>query len=72
FVDYVYNRRFNAASLGLTYGLNMSTNLMSAWEYIGTVYETDSVGIDQDFESVSNSVPFDTGEGFIQLMVTED
>jgi len=72
FVDYIYNRRFNAASLGLTYGLNTSTNLMSAWEYVGTAYETDSIGIDQDFESVSNSVPFDTDEGFIQLKVSED
>jgi len=72
FVDYIYNRRFNSAALGLTYGLNTSTNLLSAWIYAGTAYETSSATIGQDFESVSNSVPFDTDEGFIQLKVTED
>ena len=71
-MDYVYNRRLYAASLGLTYGLNTSTNLQSAWIYVGTTYETGSDKIDLDFESVSNSVPFDTDEGFIQLKVTED
>ena len=72
FVDYVYNRRFNSAALGLTYGLNTSTNLLSAWNYAGTAYETSSATIDQDFESVSNSVPFDTDEGFVNLEIMEN
>jgi len=72
FVEYIYNRRRNAASLGLTYGLNINTNLTGAWEYVGMVHETDAVGIDLDFESVTNSVPFGTGRGFIQLKITEE
>jgi len=71
-VDYVYRRRIDAVVRGLTYGLETSTNLLSAWTYIGATNETDTVGIDSDFESVSNSVPFSTDEGFVQLKVSED
>jgi len=71
-VDYVYRRRIDAAVRGLTYGLETSTNLLSAWTYIGATYETDTAGIDSNFESVSNSIPFNTDEGFIQLEITED
>jgi len=72
FVDYIYNRRLNAASVGLTYGLNMGTNLTGTWTYVGTSYETGFVDIDQDFESVSNSVPFSGPQGFVQLEILED
>jgi len=70
-VDYIYRRRLDPAVLGLTYGLNTSTNLTGAWDYAGTTYETGSADIDQDFESVSNSVPFETGSGFVHLKITE-
>jgi len=71
-MDYIYNRRINAASLGLTYGLNTSDDLMDAWIYAGTAYETGTTDIDLYFESVSNSIPVTGTEGFIQLKITED
>ena len=71
-MDYIYNRRLNAASLGLAYGLNENDDLQNAWIYAGTAYETGSTGIDADFESVSNSIPVVGEAGFIQLKVTED
>jgi len=71
-VDYIYKRRLNATSLGLTYGLNVGTNLTGAWEYVGTTRETGSIDINQDFESVTNSIPFAGEAGFVQLKVTED
>ncbi|RKX34548.1 MAG: hypothetical protein DRP64_19995 [Verrucomicrobia bacterium] len=71
-VEYVYNRRPNAASLGLTYGLNTSSNLTNAWNNVGTAYETGSADIDPYFESVTNSIPVIESEGFIQLRISED
>jgi len=71
-IDYVYNRRLDAAILGLTYGLNQSMNLQSNWKYVGTAYETDSSTIDLYFESVSNSIPVATDKGFIQLKIEGD
>ena len=68
-MDYIYNRRLDAALRGLTYGLNQSTNLLSGWGDVGTAYETGSAGIDLYFESVTNSVPVTTDEGFISLEI---
>ena len=71
-MDYIYNRRLNAASLGLTYGLDVNDDLQNTWIYAGTVYEMGTTGIDPDFESVSNAIPVVGEAGFIQLKVTED
>jgi len=72
-IDYVYNRRQNPASLGLAYELYTSTNLLSNdWIYVGTDYETGSAEIDPDFDAVSNSVPFGTDQGFIELKIEGD
>jgi len=71
-MEYVYNRRLDAGILGLTYGLNESSNLQSNWNYVGTTYETGSTDIDLYFESVTNSVPATTDEGFIGLKIEGD
>ncbi|RKX38639.1 MAG: hypothetical protein DRP64_15400, partial [Verrucomicrobia bacterium] len=68
-MDYVYNRRLDAALRGLTYGLNESTNLLSEWNYVGTDYETGSADIDSSFESVTNTIPIITEKGFINLEI---
>ncbi len=72
FVDYVYNRRLDAIARGLTYGLNTGTNLLGAWDYVGTNHETGSATINLDFESVTNAVPFAGEAGFVQLEVSSD
>ena len=71
-MEYVYSRRLDAALRGLTYGLNESTNLLSEWNYVSNAYETGSFEIDSDFESVTNTVPVSTDEGFINLEIRGD
>ena len=71
-IDYVFNRRIDAGILGLTYGLNQGTNLMGEWDYVGDTFETGSAEIDLYFESVTNSVPFGSDQGYIQLEVEGD
>jgi len=71
-MDYIYNRRLDAALRGLTYGLNESTNLLSEWNYVGSDYETDSIDIDSSFESVTNTIPITTEKGFINLEINEN
>ena len=61
-----------AGILGLTYGLNQSTNLMGEWDYVGDTFETGSAYVDLYFESVTNSVPFGSDQGYIQLEVEGD
>jgi len=71
-MEYIYNRRLDAAERGLEYGLNVNTNGLqfpSAWTNMGHAYETTNVVIDLDFESVTNIVPTDSGMGFINLKV---
>ena len=71
-VEYVYRRRLDRVNLGLTYGLNTSTNLPGGWTDAGTSHETAVGAIDDTFESVTNAVPFAGEAGFIQLKVTDD
>lgn len=71
FMEYIYNRRLDAAIRGLSYGLNESTNLLGEWIYVSNAYETGSANIDPGFESVTNVVPFVTDEGFIALEIEE-
>ena len=42
------------------------------WIHVGNDYETGSTDIDLEFESVSNSVPFETDQGFIKLEIEGD
>ena len=72
--EYVYRRRLDAAARDLTYGLKLKINsLLGAWDYVGTDYETTSVVIDANFESVTNTIPI-TGidAGFVTLEVAGD
>jgi len=75
-MNYIYNRRFDSAILGLTYGLtyglNVSTNLLSEWIYVSNAYETGTANIDLYFESVTNTVPTTEDEGFISLEIRRD
>jgi len=71
-VEYIYRRRLDRANLGLTYGLNTSTNLLGVWSDDGISHETSYGPIDETFESVTNLVPFAGELGFIQLKVTEE
>lgn len=71
-VEYTYRRRRDAAARGLTYGLNVSSNLLVDWMSVGDAYETGTAIIDPDFESVTNEVPFETDEGFITLEIEKN
>jgi len=74
-LEYIYNRRRDAAERGLEYGLLVNTNglqFLSAWTNVGHAFETTNVVIDLDFESVTNVVPTDPDAGFVKLEVTED
>ncbi|RKX47597.1 MAG: hypothetical protein DRP64_00555, partial [Verrucomicrobia bacterium] len=72
-VTYVYNRRHDYAIRGLTYGLKVSVDLSGTWTDSGTAYETASVAIDSEFDSVTNKIDI-TGipQGFLQLEITEN
>jgi len=67
-VHYVYRRRRNADTLGLSYLLKTVTNLVSdEWSASGvTEIKTDIV--DDDFEAVTNSIPV-SDTGFFTLTV---
>ena len=70
--EYVFNRRLDAAERGLSYILDVSTNLLDAWIPADPAWETGSANISPYFESVTNQVPV-TGlpEGFIRLKIEE-
>jgi len=69
--DGLSNRRLDAGILGLSYGLNESTNLLGAWNYVGNAYETGSADIDLYFESVANTIPALLPQSFINLEIQE-
>lgn len=69
-VEYVYRRWRDAEARGLAYEVNASTNLVSASWSTNGVTETGKMNIDDDFESVTNSVQI--GEtGFLKLQVEQ-
>jgi len=73
FVEYIYNRRIDAAIRGLSYGLNWSDNLQSAWISVSNAYETGSAPFNAYFESVTNEMSITGSDtGFIQLEITEE
>ena len=73
FLEYVYNRRLDASSHGLAYGLNESTNLLGNWDYVGNAYETASIVVDPEFEVVTNAIPTaGQDQGFVDLQITGD
>ncbi len=72
-LEYVYNRRLDAATRGLDYGIILNTDLISGtWSNIGTSAETGSAVIDAGFETVTNQIPAVEDEKFINLEVIEN
>lgn len=73
-LEYIYNRRNDAVTRGLTYGLLMNTSgLQFAWTNVGSSFETGSTVIDAEFDSVTNIVPIVGKDlGFVNLEVMED
>ena len=68
--EYVYARRNDAASRGLAYSLEFSTNLVSDVWTNGSVEEIGSGVLDAQFDFVTNRVPASgAGQGFIRLRV---
>lgn len=72
-IEYVYNRRVDAASRGLDYGVLLNTDLvLGTWTNIGTSAETGTAAVDSDFEVVTNHIPVVESQKFISLEVTEN
>jgi len=74
-LTYVYNRRINAASLGLTYGLAYDLDLVDTndWIYAGAAWETDTGVINAEMESVTNRVDVSTlDQVFLRLEIQAD
>jgi len=68
-VVYAYNRRRDADARGLTYAVEMNTNLLvGGWSSNG-VAETGTGIVDTDFEVVTNAIPMDADKKFIRLSV---
>lgn len=73
-IEYVFRRRRDADYRGLVYDVVLNTNgLQQSWDNVGDTYEMFSGVIDDDFESVTNTIPT-TGidVGFVNLEVTEN
>ena len=71
-IEYVYRRRTDADTRGLTYDLVLNTNgLESAFGNVSNSFETAVGTIDADFESVTNVIPAGIDLGFVNLEVTE-
>ena len=72
-LEYVYNRRLDAAERNLDYGIILNTDLVSGtWSNIGTSAETGSAAVDADFETVTNQISTVESEKFINLEVIEN
>ncbi len=71
-LEYVYNRRLDAAARGLDYSMILSEDLTASWTNIGQTAETGSAPIDDDFEVVTNRISADVAVKFATLEVTEE
>lgn len=72
-LEYVYNRRRDAAARGLSYDMILSEDLVAgSWTNIGQSAETGSAPVDDDFETVTNRIVTDGSVKFATLEVTED
>ncbi len=73
FLKYIYNRRIDAASLGLSYGVAYLLDLTStnSWTDVGGLWEIGTNTINAEFESITNEVDI-TGinEGFLRLEIS--
>jgi len=74
-LTYVYNRRIDAASLGLEYGLAYDLDLADTndWIYVGGAWETGTNTISAEFEAITNEVDLSgVDQGFIRLEIRAD
>ena len=55
-IDFIYNRRRNAANLGIRYSIESTSTLQTPSWGSGDMVETDVTIIDADFEAVTNRV----------------
>ena len=55
-IDFIYNRRRNAANLGIRYSIESTSTLQTPSWGSGDMVETDVTIIDADFETVTNRV----------------
>lgn len=66
---YAYNRRLDADERGLTYTIEMNTNLVGGVWMNGGMEETGTEVLDADFEVVTNAVPLDADKKFLRLLI---
>jgi len=66
---YIYNRRIGASALGLTYTVEVETDLANADWNTGGVTEDGAVVIDDEFEEVTNTVNMTEDEKFLRLNI---
>lgn len=72
-IIYVYQRRTDAATRGLDYGVILNDDLASgSWTNIGTSAEVNTGAGPSGFESVTNSIAATNLAGFVSLEVSED
>jgi len=72
-INYVFRRRVDAASRGLTYDVLVNTNgLQLAWVNVGNAFETGTALITTEIEAVTNTLDItEINPGFMNLQVTE-
>lgn len=69
FFEYVYARRRDAAAQGLSYQVQVVSDLLSgSWSHRG-VSETGTAVIDDTFEAVTNRIAADAAAGFVRLEI---
>lgn len=72
FLEYVHAKRNDADDLGLTYHLELSTDLVSGI-WVGNDYVVGTGLLDSKFDAVTNRVPTDMeDEQFIKLVIESD
>jgi hypothetical protein len=72
-LEYIYNRRLDAAARGLDYDMILSEDLVAgSWTNIGQSAESGSAPVDDDFETVTNRIATDVSSKFAALEVTEN
>jgi len=68
-LEYVYNRRRDAALRGLAYDLKETDSLTNGWNTVD--YEAGSDAVDLYYESVTNEIPTTGSQGFYKLEISD-
>ena len=68
-IVYVYDRRLDASTRGLTYRLEVDSNLLANTWTTNGVTEVGAEMLDAEFEAVTNTVPLDQAEKFLRLQI---